>query len=73
MNSPTIMNSPTMGLRVASVLFGVLAVLQMLRLVIRPEVLVNGHLMPLWPSIVAVAILAALCFWLWTLGRHAPR
>jgi hypothetical protein len=63
------MNSPIIGLRVASILFGVLCLLQIMRLVMRPEVLVAGHVMPLWPSVLAVIVLGALCAWLWTLGR----
>jgi hypothetical protein len=58
---------------VASILFGVMAVAQALRLAFRPEVLVAGHLMPLWPSMIAVVVLVALCTWLWMLGRHARR
>jgi hypothetical protein len=67
------MNSQDVGLRVASIVFGVLAVVQLLRLALRPEVLVNGHLMPLWPSVIAVIVLAALCAWLWALTRHLTR
>jgi hypothetical protein len=66
------MNSQDVGLRVASIVFGVLAVVQLLRLAFRPEVLVNGIVMPLWPSIGAVIVLAALCAWLWALAWH-PR
>jgi len=65
------MNSPIVGLRVASILFGVLCLAQLVRLVVRPEVLVAGHVMPLWPSVLAVIVLGALCLWLWSLGRHA--
>jgi hypothetical protein len=67
------MNSPTVGLRVASILFGVLCLAQVLRLVMRPEVLVAGHALPLWPSVLAVVLLGAMSLWLWTLGRHAAR
>jgi hypothetical protein len=66
------MNSPIIGLRVASVVFGLMAIAQLLRLVIRPEVLVAGHQMPLWPSIVAFIVLGALSLWMWTLAR-TPR
>ena len=67
------MNSQDIGLRVASIVFGVLAVVQLLRLALRPEVLVNGTVIPLWPSIIAVIVLAALCAWLWALTRHLQR
>ena len=59
------------GLKVAAGLFGLLGVLQLLRLVIRPEVLVNGHLIPLWPSVVAVVILAGMSVWMFKLARAA--
>ena len=62
------MNSQILGLRVASVVFGVICLVQLARLIIRPEVLVAGHLIPLWPSVLAVLILASLGFWLWRLA-----
>ena len=64
------MKSQILGLRVASVLFGVMSVAQLARLVIRPEVLVAGCLMPLWPSGLAFVILSGLSFWLWKLARY---
>jgi len=41
------MKSQVLGLRVASFIFGLITVAQVVRLVIRPEVLVAGHLIPL--------------------------
>jgi hypothetical protein len=67
------MKSQILGLRVASVIFGLMSLAQLLRLVIQPEVLVNGHPMPLWPSALAVFILAGLSLWLWKLSRTTPR
>jgi hypothetical protein len=43
----TNMNSQILGLRVAGVIFGLMCLAQLLRLVIRPEVLVAGHQVPL--------------------------
>ncbi len=63
------MNSQTIGLRVACVVFGLMAIAQLVRLVIRPEVLVAGHPMPLWPSVLAFIILSALSLWMWKLAR----
>jgi hypothetical protein len=67
------MNSQTVGLRVSAVLFGLLCLAQLLRLLIQPEVMVAGHLLPLWPSVIAVIVLAGMCFWMWRLstGQHA--
>ena len=57
------------GLRVASAMFALLGVVQLMRLALRPEVLVAGHVMPLWPSVVAVIVLGALSAWMWRLSR----
>jgi hypothetical protein len=62
------MDSRIVGLRVASVVFAIVGLAQLVRLLLRPEVLVAGHLLPLWPSMVAVVIAAALSVWLWKLS-----
>lgn len=67
------MNSQTTGLRAASIVFAVMAAAQMGRLLIRPEIRVAGHLMPLWPSALAVIVLAALSLWLWKLSQTPAR
>ena len=67
------MKTQIVGLRVASVIFGLITVAQVMRLVIRPEVLVAGHLMPLWPSALAVVILGSMCIWLWKLSALPPK
>jgi hypothetical protein len=54
---------------VGSVVFGLMAIAQLVRLVIRPEVLVRGHLMPLWPSVLAFPIVGGLNLWMWVLYR----
>jgi len=63
------MNRQILGLRVASVILGLMALAQLVRLVIRPEVLVAGHQMPLWPSALALVILGGLSIWTWKLAR----
>lgn len=63
------MRSQITGLRVASIVFGLIAIAQLARLVMRPEVLVGGSPMPLWPSALAFIILGALSFWMWNLTR----
>ena len=67
------MSSQILGLRVASIVFGLMSLAQLLRVVIQPEVLVAGHPMPLWPSALALVILGGLSIWLWKLSRIAPR
>ena len=63
------MNSQTTGLRVASVMFGLIAIPQLVRLVIRPEVLVAGYQLPLWPSVLAFIFLGGLSISMWKLSR----
>jgi len=63
------MNSQILGLRVASVILGLMSIAQLVRLLIRPEVLVAGHLMPLWPSALAFVIFGGLSFWMWSLAH----
>jgi hypothetical protein len=67
------MNSQTTGLRVASVVFGLMAIAQLGRLLVRAEVLVAGYSMPLWPSVLALVILGGLSVWMWKLARTPPK
>jgi hypothetical protein len=67
------MRAQITGLRVASIVFGLIAIGQLLRLVARPEVLVAGSPMPLWPSVLAFIIMGALSLWMWNLTRRPVR
>jgi hypothetical protein len=67
------MNSQVTGLRVAGIAFGLMAIAQLARIVIRPEVLVAGYPMPLWPSGLAFVILSGLSLWMWKLARRPTR
>lgn len=62
------MKSQILGLRVSGTLFGLMALAQLMRLLIRPEVLVNGYQMPLWPSALALVVLGGLSLWMWKLS-----
>jgi hypothetical protein len=63
------MDSQILGLRVASAIFGLMSVGQLLRFLIRLEIRMAGHLMPLWPSLLAFVILGGMSLWLWILAR----
>jgi hypothetical protein len=67
------MNSQVLGLRVASIIFGLMSLAQLLRLVIQPKGLVAGHRMPLWPSVLALVVLGGLSIWLWKVSRTGTR
>ena len=60
-------------MKVASFIFGLVSLAQLLRVVMRAEVFVAGYQLPLWPSALAFAILGGLSLWLWTLARTAAR
>jgi len=63
------MNSRIAGLRTAGALFGLMAVAQLSRLPIRPDVVVSGYEVPLWPSALAFIVLCMLSAWMWKLSR----
>ena len=67
------MNSQTVGLRVAAVMFGLVALVQLVRLVLRFEVLVNGHAMPFWPNALAFVIATGLSVWMWRLSYRGTK
>lgn len=66
------MKSQILGLRVAGSLFGLMSLAQLARLIIRPEIVLAGHQMPLWPSALAFLVLGSLSVWMIKLAglRH---
>jgi hypothetical protein len=62
------MNSQSVGLRVASVVFGLVCLAQLARLVTQVEVMVAGRVFPLWPNAVAAVVAGGLCLWMWRLS-----
>lgn len=68
------MDSQLLGLRAASAIFGFLSVAQLIRFLLRTDILVAGHDIPVWPSAVAFILLGSLSIWTWKLGsRKGPR
>jgi uncharacterized membrane protein YecN with MAPEG domain len=63
------MNSPTTGLRVASVLFGIFAIAHLFRLITHIQVTVATHSIPMALSWVALVVAAILCIWFWRLSN----
>ena len=62
------MNAQVIGLRVAGTIFGLMGLAQLARLIIRPEILVAGYQVPLWPSVIALVIAGGMSCWLWKLS-----
>ena len=67
------MKSQILGLRISSVIFGLISIAHLIRLIVRAEMLVCGYLVPLWPSAPAFLILGGLSLWLWRLARIQPK
>ncbi len=61
------MNSPTTALRVGGTVFGLVCLAQLGRLVTGLEVTAAGHVVPMWPSVLAFLLTGGLCAWLWWL------
>jgi hypothetical protein len=67
------MNSPMVGLRVASLVFALVSLLQLARVAAAFDVAVDGHLVPLWASGVAVMIAAGLSAWMGQLSYRSAK
>jgi hypothetical protein len=69
------MNSRTCGLRVASVIFGLICLAHLLRIVARFDIVLGGHFIGRKLSAIAVILMGALCIWLWMLSSKtdAPK
>lgn len=64
------MRRQILGLRVASVVFGLISLAQLVRFIIRARVILGGHALPFWPSALAFFVFGGLSIWLWSLGRE---
>jgi hypothetical protein len=62
------MSSQQIGLRVASILFGLFAIGHILRLIKQAQVTVGTITIPMGVSWIALIIAAILCIWLWRLS-----
>ena len=54
---------------VATIVFSLVALLQLLRLALGWEVTVNGIVIPFWASVIACVVAATLAFMLWREAR----
>jgi hypothetical protein len=58
------MNSTKTALCVASTVFALVSLLQLLRVVVGAEISVDGHLVPLWASLIAFVFAGGLSVWM---------
>jgi uncharacterized membrane protein YecN with MAPEG domain len=59
------MNSQRIGLRVASIIFGIFAIGHLLRLINQTPVMLGSHQVSMAVSWVALIVAAILCIWMW--------
>ena len=62
------MNSPTTGLRVASVVFAIVCLGHLVRLLTHAVVIIGTYHVPMWPSVLALIVSGLLCIWMWKLS-----
>ena len=63
------MNPQITGLKVASAVFALVGLLQLIRLLLGWEIIINHREIPLWFSGLAVVVLGGLSIWLFRLSR----
>ena len=62
------MNSQQMGLRVASLVFALVAIFHIIRLFRHTAVTVGSHVVPMGLSWAAIVLGVVLCLWMWRLS-----
>jgi len=63
------MGSQKAALNAAGVIFLVISILQLLRVIFKPEVIVMGIVIPLWPNAVAFVVFFLLSLWMFKSKR----
>jgi hypothetical protein len=64
------MLSKKFGLRVAGLIFGVVAILHLIRLLLSVPVLISDYSLPVWVSYVGFVVTAFLSAWFWKLASY---
>ena len=64
------MNSQRTGLRIASLIFALVAIFHIVRLLRHTAVMVGSHIVPMGLSWAAVIVGAVLCIWMWRLSSR---
>lgn len=62
------MNSKNVWLRIAGTIFGVVAILHLLRIVTGVPVLIGDFSLPVWVNWMGLVATVFLCAWLWRMS-----
>ena len=65
------MTNQRLGLRVAGLIFALISIGHVIRVAAGLEVRLGGQTIPMWPSIAAVIVFAALAIWFWRLANRS--
>ena len=65
------MNSQRTGLRVASVIFGLVTLAHIVRLFKHAKISVASHTIPIEVSWIGIIVFGLLCIWMWRLSSGA--
>ncbi|MBL7138119.1 MAG: hypothetical protein ISS17_05055 [Bacteroidales bacterium] len=61
-------NSKNFWLRITGAIFGVVAIIHLLRIITGVQVLIDGWLLPVWVNWMGLVATAFLFIWLWRLS-----
>lgn len=65
-------NSPACGLRLASVIVGLVSIAHFARLFLKFQIVIGSHPVPVWMSTVGFVVPGLLSLWFWKLS-HAVK
>ena len=65
------MNSQRTGLRIASGIFGLVAIIHVVRLFKHWKVSIATHVIPIQASWIFIIVFGLLCIWMWRLSSAA--
>jgi tetrahydromethanopterin S-methyltransferase subunit E len=62
------MNSQTLGLRLAGIIFGLVCLAHLWRLVAHTNVMIGHHHVPMWPSVLGLIVAGVMSIWMFRLS-----
>jgi hypothetical protein len=62
------MNSKIFWLRIAGTIFGIVAIVHLLRIITGVPVLIGGRSLPIWVNWFGLGATGFLCLWLWMMS-----
>jgi hypothetical protein len=64
------MNSQTLGLRTAGIIFGIFCLIHLWRVFAHVDVAVGTHHLPIWGSVVGLIVAGGLSIWMFRLSAN---